>query len=206
MNKTKTKIKAIIFDLGGIFVKESQEKHRDLLCKRMKINKKEFYGIVKKYSPQASIGKISAYRFPHLVAKDLKINPKKFYKVWLECREEIFGINKQTEKLLLKLKNNYILGTLTNITKTNDQVRLKYNVYKHFKIKLISNKVGLAKPDQKIYSLLIKKLNLAPDQIVFVDDREEYLPPARKLGIKTILFKNNTQLIKELKKLGVKVR
>ncbi len=197
-------IKAIILDIGGILVKESREDHRALLCKRMKINEEKFHKIAKKHSQKASIGKISAYEYPRLIAKELNINPKKFNKVWLECRDELFGINKQTEKLILKLKNNYVIGTLTNITKTNDQIRRKYNIYNHFKIKIISNKAGFAKPDQRIYTLLIKKLNLEPSQIIFVDDYKKCLVPAKKLGIKTILFKNNKQLIQDLKKLGVK--
>jgi FMN phosphatase YigB (HAD superfamily) len=36
---------------------------------------------------------------------------------------------------------------------------------------------------------------------LFIDNREWNLKPARKLGMKTILFKNNKQTIKDLKKL-----
>jgi hypothetical protein len=37
----------------------------------------------------------------------------------------------------------------------------------------------------------------------FIDDYQICLDGAKKLGMKTILFKNNKQLIKDLKKLGV---
>ena len=45
--------------------------------------------------------------------------------------------------------------------------------------------------------------NVKADEILFIDNRDYNLEPARKLGIKTILFENNKQLGKELRKYGV---
>ena len=45
-------------------------------------------------------------------------------------------------------------------------------------------------------------MKLAPI-ILFVDNREWNLIPARKLGMKTILFENNKQLAKDLRELHI---
>jgi epoxide hydrolase-like predicted phosphatase len=53
---------------------------------------------------------------------------------------------------------------------------------------LDSSVLGLRKPDPRIYQELIRVAACRPDEIVFIDDFEENLPPAADLGIATILF------------------
>lgn len=51
-----------------------------------------------------------------------------------------------------------------------------------------SSAVGLRKPDPQIYRHLLDRLQLPADQVVYFDDQEENLPPARDLGINAYLF------------------
>lgn len=78
-------------------------------------------------------------------------------------------------------------------------------IYDIFDFNILSFKVGSNKPDLPIYRLLLKKLKMQPYEIVFIDDSLECLTPAKKLGMKTILYKNNSQLIRDLKKYNVRV-
>lgn len=55
---------------------------------------------------------------------------------------------------------------------------------------IISFKEKVKKPDREIYERLINKYKLNPKKCVFIDDRQENLVEAEKLGINTILFKN----------------
>lgn len=59
------------------------------------------------------------------------------------------------------------------------------------------------KPEPAIYELLISRYNLIPEECVFMDDLQVNLDGASKFGIHTILFTNQAEAIKELKKLGV---
>ncbi|MCR4604522.1 MAG: HAD family phosphatase [Eubacterium sp.] len=68
---------------------------------------------------------------------------------------------------------------------------------------IISAKVGLAKPDQKIYLMLMDRYRLKPEECIFIDDREDNLAPAEKLGLQTILFESYEDLIKKLEEAGV---
>ena len=159
-----------------------------------------------KHNLDAMTGILSAARYLKLLARDLKIKDyKKFIQRWNILLEKYLIIDKKIEKIIKILKKDYITGTLTNATKITDKARRNKNMYKHFKIKLISCEIGLKKPDRDIYKLLIKKLNVYPKEIIFIDDNQKFLSCAKKLGINAILFKNNSQLIKELNKLGVKV-
>jgi HAD superfamily hydrolase (TIGR01509 family) len=62
----------------------------------------------------------------------------------------------------------------------------------------------MQKPDQEIFELLLKKTKAKPDETVFIDDFEENILAARKMGINCILFRNVRQLRKELAAFGVR--
>ena len=79
-------------------------------------------------------------------------------------------------------------------------------VYAKFSPVLLSNEVGLIKPEEEMYQKMLELLNLKANECVFIDDREEHLAPAIQLGMKPILFKDSQQLKKELKELSVKAR
>lgn len=70
---------------------------------------------------------------------------------------------------------------------------------------ILSYREKLIKPQPEIYKLLLDRYGLKAEECVFLDDTEKNLPPARELGIHTILFRNKEQGMRELEKLGVKI-
>jgi len=56
-----------------------------------------------------------------------------------------------------------------------------------FDVQVVSGKVGVRKPDPAIFERGVRELGVAPQRIVFVDDFEENLPPARALGMTAVL-------------------
>jgi epoxide hydrolase-like predicted phosphatase len=56
-----------------------------------------------------------------------------------------------------------------------------------FDVQVVSGRVGVRKPDPAIFERAVRELGVAPERIVFVDDFEENLPPARALGMTTLL-------------------
>ena len=63
---------------------------------------------------------------------------------------------------------------------------------------------GYEATDEELIEMALKKLALKPDECVMIDDNEKNLSTPSQMGFKTILYKSNTRLIKELKALGVK--
>jgi len=78
------------------------------------------------------------------------------------------------------------------------------DLYSHFDYAVLSYKEKLKKPDERFYQLAISKAGCKPEEAVFIDDKEECVLAAQKLGIKGIIFKDNDQLKLELSELGVK--
>lgn len=78
----------------------------------------------------------------------------------------------------------------------------EHGVYDNFDFAVLSYEQGFAKPDPEIYDIALKKLGegIKPAEIVFLDDKEECLVPARKIGIKTILVQSHEQAIRDVEK------
>ena len=61
-----------------------------------------------------------------------------------------------------------------------------------------SAKIGLRKPDPRIYRLMTEKLDVDPKRCVYLDDLGVNLKPAREMGMTTIKVLDSTQAIAEL--------
>lgn len=201
----KKEIKAVIFDVGGVLDKGGWKKHYLPMCKELKIDSSEFSDSQKKHIKKARVGKISTRRYIILIAKDIKINSRALLKSWIKWKRKSLVKNKELERIIMKLKKSYIVGALTNVIALHHKLRIEKGFYSLFDFRLCSHEQKLCKPQLKFYKLILKKINFKPQEVIFVDDYAPNLLPAKKLRMKTILFKNNSQLVKDLRKLSVKV-
>jgi len=67
-----------------------------------------------------------------------------------------------------------------------------------FDVILESSKLGLRKPDPRIYELVCEQLGIEPAEAVFLDDIGANLKPARAMGMTTIKVTDPDQAIAEL--------
>jgi putative hydrolase of the HAD superfamily len=61
-----------------------------------------------------------------------------------------------------------------------------------------SAKIGLRKPDPRIYRMMVEALGVDPKNCVYLDDLGVNLKPARNMGMTTIKVLNAPQSIAEL--------
>jgi len=61
-----------------------------------------------------------------------------------------------------------------------------------------SAKIGLRKPDPRIYTMMIERLGVDPGKCVYLDDLGVNLKPAREMGMTTIKVVNAPQALAEL--------
>ena len=66
---------------------------------------------------------------------------------------------------------------------------------------VISDQVGLRKPDPSIYQLTAAKIGIPPEDCVFVDDTKANLPAASKLGMKGVHFTDAQSGVAEIRHL-----
>ncbi|HEU0266439.1 MAG TPA: HAD family phosphatase [Candidatus Saccharimonadaceae bacterium] len=63
---------------------------------------------------------------------------------------------------------------------------------------VLSYAVGVIKPDRAIYEITLQKLGEKPENCVFIDDVPAYCHAAEALGIHAILYKDFTQMKRQL--------
>lgn len=71
---------------------------------------------------------------------------------------------------------------------------------------VISGVEGVAKPDRRIFEILLSRYGLRAQQTVFVDDMARNIEAARELGILAVRYTAAGQLRRDLRGLGLTVR
>ena len=66
---------------------------------------------------------------------------------------------------------------------------------------VLSGEVGITKPHPHIFQMMADKLGVKPEECVMIDDIEENCSGADAAGMKAILYRTNTQVLDELKRL-----
>ena len=192
-------IKAIIFDVGGVLYLGKFDYYSHVQ-KKLKLNSEEWKNL-NKISLRKSWGKGNGVEEGlSRAANKLRIKKSKLKKLWEEAVKKNFKLNKEILIIIKKLRKNYKTAIISNQWVITHKVLINKNILKSFDVSVFSHIVGSRKPEKKIYLIALKKLKLKPEECIFIDDQKSTLEPAGKLGMKTILFKSNKQLIKELKK------
>lgn len=96
-------------------------------------------------------------------------------------------------------ERGYALYALTNWSAEKFPVaRSRYEFLGLFEEILVSGEEGLVKPDREIYELLARRTGINPARSVFVDDREENVRAAEKLGFTGVVFRDPRQMRRDL--------
>ena len=95
------------------------------------------------------------------------------------------------------------LGILSNMGfGVLDYMRPRFPWLAQFDYLTFSCDLGIVKPDPAIYLHTVKKLGVAPDQALFIDNLEKNITGAEAVGLHAALFQNVEQLQKDLSRRG----
>jgi 2-haloacid dehalogenase len=70
---------------------------------------------------------------------------------------------------------------------------------------VVSGREGMAKPDRRIFELVVERFGVDPSRAVFVDDKAVNVDAARGVGFHGVVFTTTEALRKELRALGLAV-
>lgn len=201
----KSNIKTIAFDMGGVIIISKKGRIQGKLAKEFNIKKENWIETIKPIIKLSSKGKISRKETLIRIKRILKESHKKLEKALKIFYKRSYNINKGMLNLSKKLnKKGYKIIIISNMGHLEKEVLVENKNMEHFKEKIISCDIGSRKPNRKIFQIALKKSHTKPNEMIFIDNLSNNIKIAEKLGIKSILFKNNKQAIKDLEKLGVK--
>lgn len=191
-------IKNIILDIGGIILDDGKENLR----KYLQVSKEEtekLYKIVygSKGFRQYLLGYINLEECMNLV-----ISENQEYKDYIDYIEkmllksnlkDIVPIKSDVLQVIRKLKERYKIYFLSNITKeTYEYIE---EILNEFDGGIYSFKVHLCKPNPEIYKKLLYIYNLKKEESIFFDDRQRNVDIGNKLGIKSIKFNTEQDIL-----------
>ena len=65
-----------------------------------------------------------------------------------------------------------------------------------------SHQIGYRKPSEEAFSFVIQDSNIDPTETLFIDDMEENIHAAEKLGFQTRLFSSHEEIVEVMGKMG----
>ena len=80
--------------------------------------------------------------------------------------------------------------------------RAEHDFLDAFDVAVISGHAGAVKPDRRIYEILLERVGLGPEDLLFIDDSPANVRAAEALGMATIHYRPGVDLEHELKTRG----
>jgi putative hydrolase of the HAD superfamily len=200
-------IKTIFFDIGGVLLTDGWgHDSRRAAATQFKLDWDDFTDRHEKVAHLIETNRLALERYLDLV---IFYRPRSFSRD--EFRDFIFAQSQPKPESLeiahqLAGLNKYFLATLNNEILELNLYRIEhFDLGKDFSVFFSSCFLGLRKPDEAIYRVALSVTQRAPDQCLFIDDREVNLECPRALGLHTIHFQDATQLRRELGENGVEL-
>ena len=196
-------IKAVVFDMGGVFIQTKDKNSRTQLAHKFGLSYDELSEFVFKSETAqlATVGAIEERAHWDFIAKHFTLNDIEIMKFW----EDFWGGDQLDQELLLftkTLKPDYAIGLLSNAWDgARDYLTRKFGFLDIFDVSVFSAELKMAKPDPAIYEWILDALQVNAGETIFVDDFIENIVAADALGIRTVHFKRTKQAITEIQTL-----
>ena len=195
-------IRAVYFDLGGVIVRTEDKAPRAALGKSLGLDYDEIDRLVfaSPSARQASIGAISVEQHWQKVVGSLGLPESEIERII-----EAFFAGDHTDLALVdflrSLRSTHKTGLISNAFSGLRQWMIEKKIEDAFDDITFSAEVGVAKPDPLIYRQALEKLDVRPEEAIFVDDMPINVEAAKMLGMHGIIFQNAEQTIADVKSL-----
>jgi putative hydrolase of the HAD superfamily len=197
------KIQAIIFDWGGVLIEDPAPALFKYCANALGVGVEKYAAAFNMFLNDFQTGRVIEQQFWRNMTSYLKVPMPKVNSLWSDAfalayrpRQELFSLAGQLRKAGLKI------ALLSNTEKPAVELirRQKYDL---FDVMVFSCHEGTAKPERKIYEIVLDRLGIPAGNTLFIDDKQDFIDGAKKVGLQTIFFKNIDQLKKNLAELGL---
>lgn len=198
-------IRNIIFDFGGVIFDATIRNIYEALIEDP-VEHERFMSTVFPGRFHSSWNTTSDTR--GMLEKLARLHPQYTREIWA-CWEKrhlaVKGLVPGMKDLVFELSAGYCLYGLTNWE--GDTIDVLYELYPEVLEKLrgvvVSGKVGLRKPDPRIFALTLGTFGLIPEETLFIDNQEDNTYAARVQGMESITFRGSDHLRAELLARGI---
>lgn len=210
-DRTPSTPKAVIFDIGRVIVRLDVKRALTPIAAAM-------HGAIgqsaKRFSPEDAWeiiradqrwqdwqeGRISSAEWHRHLMRRLKLSLgyEEFRDAWnlVLDPELILG-----ENLFVDLSARCRLALLSNTDPIHVEcLERNFTFGRHFPVRIYSCTVGASKPSPAIYQAALKSLRVAAPEALYIDDIQEFVDAARRMGLDAIRFDTRELLEHELRR------
>lgn len=185
-------LRAVVFDYGRVLTGPPAPKPLDAILRITGLSEAHLLSFYWAHRPAYDEGKLTGLEYWQRICKqaDLNLSPKQVSEVndwdaWMWTTENQPMLAWQQE-----LKQRGLLtAILSNMgDHVHERMLKEFNWFSRFDQLVWSYLVGAAKPDQAIYLHTLEKLNVRPEEVLFLDDKLPNIEAAKALGMRAFEF------------------
>lgn len=185
------KITTIIFDMYGVILKERTGNFVPYTYNHFEASEHERIKYLlesEKLFTKAGLGDISSHAFlAKLGYEDTEYHMKNYIENYLSFDQSFVPFAE-------KYSNRYTFVLLsTDVSEWSKYITKYYGIDPYFKHKIVSGDVHCRKPDPQIYEITLKQAQVNANECLFIDDNQNNILSAQKLGINSILFNRHNE-------------
>ncbi len=203
---TNTKIKAVIFDVGGVLIRTMDRSYRQGLEARLGLSHGEADDLVfgGEMGTAAQLGKISSEKLWGWIGEHLALDEAGVSRF----REEFFGGDHLDTSLVDYIRALHTAGYQTAIISNamddlNHVVTNLYPMADAFDLIVGSAYEGIMKPNAAIFERTLKRLGRQPAETIFVDDFAHNIEGAKAVGMHGVHFTPGIDIETEFATYGI---
>ncbi len=205
MSPVSPPLSAIAFDLGNVLVAVDHLRFCRRLAPLAGLSPRQVYAEVFQtgLEPGYDTGRLSSREFYRLICDNFRLNL--IYSQFQEMWTEIFDPLEDMEEVAARLAARYPLYLLSNTNELHFQYIQEHfaALLSHFRAFILSFRVGSRKPEAGIFQALIREAGLPPAEILFIDDKEEFVATAGTHGLTAWQFTSPTDFKEQLSRAGL---
>jgi epoxide hydrolase-like predicted phosphatase len=192
-------IRAVIFDIGGVLYRtEDTTLYRQWEI-RLGLSDGELTETVFTHpvAQEALVGRATTEDLWRAVGSQLRLSPDELDAL----KEDFWAAGEWDDELLAfarSLRPRVKTGIISDAWPDARQVVRAYVNERAFDVCVFSAEEGVRKPDPEIYRRALRRLDVLPQEAVFVDDRLPNVSGARRMGMHGILFVSSDQVCKAI--------
>ena len=193
-------IKVFTFDCGGVLLRDADLSRYDRWEARTGLAREALRERL--YSGEAwslaERGKLSESEFWLRVGEELGLDEEEA----LALQEDMWSawaVEPTVLSLIDRLREHYRIAMVSNATDVlEERLAERYGVADRFETIVNSSRLGIPKPEEGIYEELLRRVQVEPHEVVFIDDRADNVTAAASMGMHVLWFVSPQELERQL--------
>jgi putative hydrolase of the HAD superfamily len=193
-------IKAIIFDFGRVISAQKPPSlfhtyERDLGLAPDTINSIMFQS---EAWEEALLGRKTVEEFWRAIGPDLGLKTDRAIEAFHRRYHADEAVNEGVLRLIRRLQGRHKLAVLSNSPPGLTRWLDSWRILDLFHVVFCSGDEGIVKPDPRAFAQTLERLEVKPEEAIFIDDTPEHVDAARALGLRAVVFTTAERLEEDL--------